>query len=194
MSLYLTSRFPTCACRDAHSSSPSPSLSLLCLPPSVCFCMVPACLEAICICMGETMDRDGIWHAGTRSKHSISSSKNRCKPSSHPYKKPHWLCQPRLLHLFSFYFGFLFSLAFFFLFCFVFVIFCLRPRMPTSRPARLTLWLRLWWTMARLLYKAGVLFIMLTIKDSISSLILFTAALAARATSCSINTAGRMER
>lgn len=61
------------------------------LPPTLgCFCMVPGCLEAVCICMGEMVDRDGIWHAGTRSKRSIWSHKNRREPSSHPYKNPHW--------------------------------------------------------------------------------------------------------
>lgn len=63
--------------------------------------VVPGCLEAVCICMGEMVDRDGIWHAGTRSKRSIWSHKNRREPSSHPYKTPtdSQLCQPWLLHL-----------------------------------------------------------------------------------------------
>ncbi len=93
------------------SLSLSLSLSLLCsfslsFPSTSnlwCICMVPGCLEAVCICMGETVDRDGIWHAGTRSKRSIWSHKNRRKPSSHPYKTPtdSQLCQPWLLHLLS---------------------------------------------------------------------------------------------
>ena len=48
--------------------------------------------------------------------------------------------------------------------------------------------------MARLAHKAGVLCIMLTIKDSISSLILFTSPMVAWVTSCSINTVERKER
>lgn len=80
----------------------SASLPLSPLPPTlVCFCMVPGCLEAVRICMGEMVDRDGIWHAGIRSKRSIWSHKNRREPSSHPYKTPtdSQLCQPWLLHL-----------------------------------------------------------------------------------------------
>lgn len=48
--------------------------------------------------------------------------------------------------------------------------------------------------MARLAHKAGVLCIMLTIKDSISSLILFTSPAVARATSTSVTTAERNGR
>lgn len=48
--------------------------------------------------------------------------------------------------------------------------------------------------MARLAHKAGVLCIMFTIKDSISSLILFTSPTTARATSSSINTSWEKER
>lgn len=73
-------------------------------------------------------------------------------------------------------------------------IFSLHPSVPPSRPACLTLRLRPWWTRARLAHKAGVLCIMLTIKDSISSLILFTSPTSAQATGRSINTAGRGER
>lgn len=57
-------------------------LSHLLLPVSF------GCLAAVWICMGETVDCDGIWHSGTRSKRSIWSHKNRRKPSSHPYKTP----------------------------------------------------------------------------------------------------------
>lgn len=101
------------------------------------FCMVPGCLEAVCICMGETVDRDGIWHAGTRSKRSIWSHKNRRKPSSHPYKTPtdSQLCQPWLLHLLSSCLSFSLSLL-----RFLSIPAC---RVPTSRPAWLcdyTLW------------------------------------------------------
>lgn len=94
------------------------------------FCMVPGCLEAVCICMGETVDRDGIWHVGTRSKRSIWSHKNRRKPSSHPYKTPtdSRLCQPWLLHLLSSCLSLSLSLSRFF----PSIPAC---RVPTSRPA-----------------------------------------------------------
>lgn len=95
----------TCMHKHIPSISLSFSPSLLSpLPPTLAvFSMVPGCLEAVCICMGETVDRDGIWHAGTRSKRSIWSHENRREPSSHPYKTPtdSQLCQPRLLHLLS---------------------------------------------------------------------------------------------
>lgn len=109
-----------------HKFTQPLSLSVFPPPPTFgVFCMVAGCLEAVCICMGETVDRDGIWHAGTRSKRSIWSHKNRRKPSSHPYKTPTDSRLPaRLLHLLSSPLPPAF-------------ISSLHPRVPTSRPARL---------------------------------------------------------
>lgn len=59
-------------------------------PALVCFCMAPGCLEAVCICMGEMVDRDGIWHAGTRSKRSIWSHKNPKRALLSSLQNPHW--------------------------------------------------------------------------------------------------------
>lgn len=164
---------------------PTTSLPLLSPRASVCFCMAPGCLEAVCICMGEMVDRDGIWHAGTRSKRSIWSHKNRRGPFSHPYKTPadSQPCQPTTPPS--------------------------SPRLgsPSPPPApppphpppyshpppslsdfAITPCDK---QRPRLAHKAGVLCIMLTIKDSISSLILFTSPAVARPASASINIAGR---
>lgn len=150
--------------------APPPNLTLLPSPSaSVCFCMAPGCLE----------DRDGIWHAGTRSKRSIWSHKNRRGSSSHPYKTPtdSQPCQPTTPPS--------------------------SPRLGSPSPPlqpphyhpppslsdfAITPCDKQW---PRLAHKAGVLCIMLTIKDSISSLILFTSPAVARPASGSINIAGR---